>query len=178
MAQRTNHTRDRRTAGRSYQTTAYAEGNTVRIEKAYKVPRREYEAPARKRELTREENREAQKRRIKIRRNQDKALQMNPGFVFFLALASACVMLISVNYLKVQMEIVSAMETIEKREAELEEMKADNDLLESKLQAQMDLEYIYNIATTELGMKRPKEDQVLYYEKTESEYVRQYESIP
>ena len=42
----------------------------------------------------------------------------------------------------------------------------------------MDLDYIYNVATGELGMTRPREDQILYYQKTESEYVRQYESIP
>ena len=70
------------------------------------------------------------------------------------------------------------MRGIKAAELELEELKADNDLLESRLEIQMDLDYIYNVATGELGMTRPREDQILYYQKTESEYVRQYESIP
>lgn len=177
MAQQTNRTKRRQAAGRRYRETAYTEGNTVRIEKIYEDPYRDYEVPERRR-FTREENREAQRKKIKIRKNQDKALQMNPGFVFFLTVAAVCVLFISVNYLKVQMDIGSTMRSIKTLELELEELKADNDLLESKLQIQMDLDYIYNVATTELGMRRPEADQVRYYQKTESEYVRQYESIP
>lgn len=178
MARKMNHTNGRRTTQRRYRENAYTEGNTVRIERLYEVPERDYEVPEKRRELTREENRAAQKKKIKIRKNQDKALQMNPGFVFFLTLATVCVLGISVNYLKVQMDIGSTMRDIKTMELELEELKADNDLLESKLQMQMDLDYIYNVATNELGMRRPEPDQILYYQKTESEYVRQYESIP
>ena len=37
---------------------------------------------------------------------------------------------------------------------------------------------IYKIATEELGMVYANKDQVRMYNKTESEYVRQYEDIP
>lgn len=178
MARKTKRTTDQQAAGRRYREAAYTEGNTVRIERLYENPRREYEVPKRRRELTREENREEQRKKIRIRKNQDKALQMNPGFVFFLTLAAVGVLFICVNYMKVQMDINSAMRGIKAAELELEELKADNDLLESRLEIQMDLDYIYNVATGELGMTRPREDQILYYQKTESEYVRQYESIP
>ena len=168
--------------GRNNSAGTYTEGNTVRIEKTYAAPRRDYEFPEeeneRRRELTRREDREAQRRNLRIRRNREKALQMNLGFVMFIAAAAVCVLFITVNYLKVQAGIVSTMNAIEEKEIELEQMKANNDLLEKKIQTYTDLEYIYEVATTELGMIHPGDDQVLYYEKTESEYVRQYESIP
>lgn len=180
MAHKTNYSG--KTTERGYTAHTYTEGNTVRIEKSYASPRRSYEFPEeeneRRRELTRREDREAQRRNIQIRKNRDKALQMNPGFVLFVALAAVCVLFISINYLKVQTDIVSTMNTIEEKELELERLKANNALLERKIQTYTDLEYIYEVATTELGMVHPGDDQVLYYEKTESEYVRQYESIP
>ena len=40
------------------------------------------------------------------------------------------------------------------------------------------LDNIYKIATEELGMVYANKDQVRMYNKTESEYVRQYEDIP
>lgn len=180
MARKTNYN-STKTAGRGYTARTYTEGNTVRIERAYAAPQRDYELPGeneRRRELTRKEDREAQRKNIQIRRNRDKALQMSPGFVLFIAVAAVCILFISVNYLKVQTGIVSTMNTIEEKELKLEELKADNDLLERKIQTYTDLEYIYEVATTELGMVHPGEDQVLYYDKTESEYVRQYENIP
>lgn len=178
MARKTTYSHDRRNSGRSYPAGTYTEGNTVRVEKAYSAPQREYEdyEPERRR-LTRKEEQEAQRRNMQIRRNRDKALQMNPGFVLFTALAAICILFISVSYLKEQSLIVSTMEKIEEDELELEKLKANNDMLERKIQTYTDLDYIYEVAT-ELGMVRPGDDQVLYYEKTESEYVRQYESIP
>ena len=50
--------------------------------------------------------------------------------------------------------------------------------LETSINTSIDLNEIYEIATKELGMVYAKKDQVLLYDKTESEYVRQYEDIP
>ena len=124
------------------------------------------------------EDQEAQRRRRQVRRNRDKLQYMSGGFVLFTALAAVCILFIAVNYLQVQSTIVSTMNTIEAKELELEQIKANNDLLERKIQTYTDLDYIYQVATTELGMVRPGDDQVLYYQSTESEYVRQYEQIP
>ena len=42
----------------------------------------------------------------------------------------------------------------------------------------MSLDHVYQVATEELGMVYAGKDQVLLYDKTESEYVRQNEDIP
>ncbi|MCI8402415.1 MAG: cell division protein FtsL [Lachnospiraceae bacterium] len=176
MAQGANSYRNTKKAGGRYTTATYTEGNTVRVI--------EHEIPKKRRSLSEKEKkekerREKEERRRQIRRmkNRDKALQMNPGFVFFVSLAAACVLMISIHYLKVQASITAAMNTIEKKEVELEALKVNNDLLEKKIQTYADLDYIYETAVG-LGMIHPSGDQVVYYEKTESEYVRQYENIP
>ena len=60
----------------------------------------------------------------------------------------------------------------------LQTLKSDNDALEARISTYVDLKHIYEVATGELGMVYPSDDQILYYDKTESGYVRQYEDIP
>ncbi len=60
----------------------------------------------------------------------------------------------------------------------MEQLKAENDATETRINTSIDLDYIYKVATEELGMVYANRDQVLLYDKTESEYVRQYEDIP
>ena len=169
MARRENRYRDSQ-YNRRRTTIAYTEGNTVRVARPEEIPGR--------RERTYKEEREQQRRKARIRRNRDKALQMSPSFVLFMALAAICVLFVCVHYMQVQTSIISTMAEIEEKEQELEALKADNDLLAAEIRTNVDLDEIYRVATEELGMVRPADDQILYYEKTESEYVRQYESIP
>ena len=117
---------------RAPQTEEYVEGNTVR--KVERVPRYE------------EQERGHQQKRnvshtVTVRRNQEKALQMNLFSVLLLTVAVICTLYICVSYLKLQ-------------------------------------SYVYKVATEELGMVYANKDQVRLYNKTESEYVRQYEDIP
>ncbi len=178
MARKTTYQTDRRNTA-AYADT-YTEGNTVRVISTA-APRRVYEVPEReerRRQLTRKEDLEAQRRSRQVRRNRDKLQYMSGGFVLFTAIAAVCILFIAINYLQVQSTIVSTMNTIEEKELELEQVKANNDLLERKIRTYTDLDYVYQVATTELGMIRPGDDQVLYYDSTESEYVRQYEQIP
>ena len=122
---------------RAPQTEEYVEGNTVR--KVERVPRYE------------EQERGHQQKRnvshtVTVRRNQEKALQMNLFSVLLLTVAVIC--------------------------------KGDNDALLTRINTSVDLDYVYKVATEELGMVYANKDQVRLYNKTESEYVRQYEDIP
>lgn len=150
----------------------YVSGNTVRIA-GYRTsaqPQREQERP----------QQESRRRMVSyaVRRNQEKALQMNLPYVVVLTIAVMCVLSICVNYLHVQSSISARIYNIELLEKELEQCKAENDALETRIKTDIDLEHIYKVATEELGMVYANKDQVLLYDKTESEYVRQYEDIP
>ena len=136
---------------RALQTEEYVEGNTVR--KVERVPRYE------------EQERGHQQKRnvshtVTVRRNQEKALQMNLFSVLLLTVAVICTLY------------------IESLEESIEKLKGDNDALLTRINTSVDLDYVYKVATEELGMVYANKDQVRLYNKTESEYVRQYEDIP
>ncbi len=114
----------------------------------------------------------------RIRRNQERAMYMDLPYVILLTIASIATLYLCVNYLHIQSSITARMHNIEVQEAKLEKLKAENDALETSINTSIDLNKIYEIATKELGMVYARKNQVLLYDKTESEYVRQYEDIP
>ena len=63
-------------------------------------------------------------------------------------------------------------------ESQLDTLRTENDALEKSIDTSVNLNEIYNIATTKLGMVRVGQDNIIQYDKTESEYVKQYEDIP
>ncbi len=160
----------RRTAGQ-----AYIYGNTARAAE----PVRTNEQIRRKKaaELERQ-TQQYQRKNYQVRRNQEKALQMDLPYVVVLTIAAACALFICVSYLQVQSSISGRIDHIEKLEKQLAGLKSENDALQTRINTEIDLDHVYQVATEELGMVYANRDQVLLYDKTESEYVRQYEDIP
>ena len=77
-----------------------------------------------------------------------------------------------------QSSITTKVKEIASVEKEIENLKAQNDALETRIKTSVDLDYVYKVATEELSMVYANKDQVRLYNKTESEYVRQNENIP
>ena len=138
-----------------------------------------------------EQNREAEERRLRrlearryeraVRRRQEKALRMDLPYLMLLTVATIVTLFICCSYIRVQSSIAASMRcmrSIETKEKQLESMKSENDALQTAINTDIDLDHIYEIATTELGMVYADRNQVIRYKKTESEYVRQYEDIP
>lgn len=113
-----------------------------------------------------------------VRRNQEKALYMDFPYLILLTGAALCALYICVSYLHVQSSITARIHNIEVMEQQLEQLKSENDALMTRINTDIDLDYVYQVATGELGMVYANRNQVLLYDKTESEYVRQYEDIP
>ncbi len=145
----------------------YVEGNTVR-----KTGQATTESmPERK---VREEYRQSHV----VRRNQEKALFMDGPYVLALTIAAIVTLFLCMNYLRIQSSITTRINRIEELELTLEHLKSDNDALQTRIDTYVDLDHVYQVATEELGMVYANKDQILLYNKTESEYVRQYEDIP
>lgn len=111
-------------------------------------------------------------------RRQERALPMDLPYVILLTIAAICTLYLCVSYLQLQSSITARLDRIEDLEKRIEILKADNDALETRINTSVDLDYVYKVATEELGMVYANKDQVRLYDKTESEYVRQYEDIP
>lgn len=111
-------------------------------------------------------------------RGRERALTMELPYVILLTIAAICTLYLCVSYLQLQSSITARLDHIETLEERIETFKADNDALETRINTSVDLDYVYKVATEELGMVYANKNQVRLYNKTESEYVRQYEDIP
>ena len=74
--------------------------------------------------------------------------------------------------------MTTRMDHIKELEQELDALRSENDITQTRINTSVDLDYVYQVATEELGMVYAGKDQVLMYHQTESEFVRQYEDIP
>lgn len=150
------------------------DGNTVR------VVRRETD-PFYEHDLTRRaalHNRETKERMNAAARRRQRSVSI--AFPSMILLAAAVVMAVVLGYMMVTLHasVDSHVAAVRSMETELEALKTENDALEQSIDTSVDLAYVYNAAVGRLGMVHAGQNNVISYEKTESEYVRQYERIP
>ena len=112
------------------------------------------------------------------RRNQEKALRLSLPFVLFVSAAALAVVGICVQYLGLQTSITRRIDKIQELQGNIADLRRENRALETDIETYYNLDHIYAIATQELGMVYADPAQVIVYDKTESEYVRQYDDIP
>jgi len=134
---------------------------------------RERQLEEAQREKERRERRRAEQQRA------ERARELSIGFPFLLTLAAAVFisLFICYNYLTLNSAVDQHMDRVKSMEKQLENLRAENDALEQSIDTSVDLNYVYRVAVGELGMVHAGHDNVITYDKTESEYVRQYESI-
>ena len=106
-----------------------------------------------------------------VRKNQEKAMRMNPACVLFLAVALMVSGAILISYIHLQSDIASL-------ESQLNDLRLSNDEEYSRIESNIDLEEIKRIAIEELGMTYAVEGQVVEYSSEGSDYVRQIADIP
>jgi len=149
----------------SYNRQMYIEGSAVR--KLNTQPEREQ--PARKKQ--RKVSRTTQK-------NRAKATQMSSGYVVFLTVTSVITLFLCVYFVQLKAQLTTQTQSIAKQESALSTLKADNDALYNAVVASVDLEHVKDVATNELGMKYPSEEQIIQFDTAGSSYVRQYQDVP
>ncbi|MDO5134427.1 MAG: hypothetical protein Q4D55_00120 [Eubacteriales bacterium] len=160
----------------------YVEGNTVR--KVQVEPRRQARPAPPK--VQRAKPRPASQKAVQAGRtvskeaqkNREKAMNMNKGFVVFIAVVSLAVLYCCIHYLQLKSEYTSQIGTVAARESELAQLREYNDAYYSQVNSSVDLDQIRKIAIGRLGMKYPSEDQVMTYTTEGGSYVRQYQNIP
>lgn len=146
--------------------TSYIEGNTAR--KLNTVPdiRREerpYEAPSPRRQQQR----------------QPKALSgMNFASLLVLTVAIIATVSVCVDYLKLQTEVSKMEKSIVTIEKNITALTNENDAAYASINTAIDLNHVYQVAVEELGMVYPNNNEVITYQGSDEDYVRQYEDIP
>ena len=114
----------------------------------------------------------------RTKRNRARALQMNFGYVAFLALAGVMTLFVCVNYLKLQAQNTTFRNQTASLESQLADLKQQNDAAYENALTSVNLDTIRDIAINKLGMVYAGEEQVKTYDDKSSDYVRQYEDVP
>ena len=114
----------------------------------------------------------------KVRKNKERVHSMNFPYLVMLSVAMVAVLGLCANYISVQSRLTSTIKEAQKNESNLEKLKDENDSAENMIATYLDLDHIKDVAMNKLGMVYAKKNQVITYEKTENEYVRQFDEIP
>lgn len=152
-------------------TNYYVDGNTVRRLEGEPEERRQ-------KQLEKEKRQRRQTSRRVAKRNQEKALRMNLGYIVFCTMAIMVTCGVCVTYIRLQSDITSRMKHISALESQITDLKADNDAATKRIDLSTDLEAVKERAIRELGMKYAGESQIIYYSVGDSDFMDQYADIP
>ena len=170
MAARRSYASDRRQSGgyRSMQyerRQAYMYGNIVT--KPEYEPRRRKSSAKPKKKVSRQ-----------VQKNRNRALHINAAYVIFLAVAATVVLLLCVNYVRLQSELTRRSKHVTALQEELADLKEENTTKYNAVVDSVNLDEIRERAINQLGMTYAAADQIVEYDNPASDYVKQYENIP
>ena len=148
---------------RGIKTNYYVDGNTVR--------RLEGEPEERRRRQL-----EQHHRRV-ARRNQERTMRVNFGYVLFCTMALTVTCVVCITYIKLQSSITARTKRISALESGIESLRAENDAAVKRIELTTDLDVIKKKAL-EYGMKYAAQNQILFYSIDEDDYMDQYFDIP
>ena len=161
---RSIYTDKRRTTDRNRQT--YVNGTAVRKLQVVENPKRD------------QERRRQRRPQVYRTPRREKVNYLSVGYTLFLTAASILALWVCAGYLQLQADNTAKMKNIAALEAQLSEMKAENDDEYNRVTSSVDLEEVRDIAINELGMVYPQKEQIEYFEVEEDDYMNQYENIP
>lgn len=144
----------------------YIEGNTAR--QLNTAPQR----------IERPERRQERKVNERVNRNQKRARAFDLKYTLCLMTATVILFGACVNMLAIQSDIAEQRREIALLESNLNEITDTNNETSKRLESSVDLPKIYEVATTELGMVYPKAGQVVSYEASNPDYVKQFKDVP
>jgi len=157
----------------------YVDGNTVRKVQAKEILAKQAQ---RRQERELEKQRILKEREIQYRAQQErlrnKTVNLDAPFLFAFSVAMVCTLVLCFSYIRLQTEINTRISSIESMKQQLDSLKSENAALQNSIDTSLDLDRIYRVAVQDLGMVYADDSQTITYDKTESEYVRQYEDIP
>jgi cell division protein FtsL len=121
-------------------------------------------------------------RRIREQKRRERAFARQHRINLIYTLVSFAVVglmfVACVQYLEAQAAVNSAVNEVSVLEARLTQLTVQNDETQMQIDGSIDYDEIFRVATEELGMKYPSYSQVIEYDSSESEYVKQYKNIP
>ena len=106
------------------------------------------------------------------------AMTICRGYILFLALISVLTVTICVHYLNLKTRVERQVRANAALRTELMMMRAENDALYADIENSVNLTNIRDIAMDRYSMNYATQDQIMWYNKSDSGYVRQYQDVP
>ncbi len=107
------------------------------------------------------------------RKSQQKANHMSVGYVAFLVLAIFAAAFILISYIQMQSQLTGLSKNVTAMEKELNALRDSNNDAYHRIVNSVDMEEVRRIAVEEFGMVYAQEDQIVLYETTSNDYMRQ-----
>ena len=160
---------NRRNSSRNYRRNdTYIRGNVV-VAPEYE------EAPRRQRVYRQGRRVEDTRKGIKYREAME---HYSVFYVFTVILMVSLALGLSVTYIKIDNEVTKKQNSINQLEQEINILTSENEVYNYNVNSFVDTDYIIKTAKKELGMVEAKQNQINYYKKSSSEYMKQLEDIP
>ena len=99
------------------------------------------------------------------------------AFTFIMAATMVVIFITLVKYISLNIEISHKAKEITELRKELTTAIMENDNMEMSINSSIDYDYIYQVATEELGMVYASQSQIVTYDHKDSEYVVQYKDV-
>lgn len=100
------------------------------------------------------------------------------GYIIFLALISIMTVGMCVYYLNLKTKVGRQVRANASLRTELMTMRAENDALYADIENSVNLNKVREEAMDRYGMNYATQDQIVWYNRSDSGYVRQYQSLP
>lgn len=151
----------------------YVHGSTVR----HLQPAPSEEEISRRRQETEQERRERERKQRKKQRELDKFFRMDFLSFFVLFVGTMIILVLCCSMISSKASVTHMKKVIAAKELELSNLQKKNDSELAEINASVDLTKIYKKATKKLGMVHAENNQVITYDSTKSDCVRQYGDI-
>lgn len=115
---------------------------------------------------------------LSTKKNRERALQMNFGYVLFLTAAAVATVFMCVTFLQLQAKGTRLQEQVTVLEAKLDAAILENNSDYNRIMTGVDMEHVKDVAMNELGMIYAKKSQIVTYEANDGDYVRKYSDVP
>ena len=156
----------RREKKRTRNGYVYIDGNTVRELEPFVIPE----------QVDRERRRKAA-RAEEVRRNRNRQMVIDAGYMLFLTFAVIATLLVCMYFLHLKAQVQSATSKVTAAKEEVMDLKAKNDAAYNKIMTSINLEEIRRVATEEYGMVPAGKDQIVRFKSNQDDYMTGHKAV-
>lgn len=158
-------------------------------EEEYEVREEEYSEEAFDEDYAEEDFRGYEEEKVYVNRNDVEAVRgkkvkykrsyrLNPGAIIVVAISVVALLYAAASYIRMESQLNLMDKQIKTTSMELADVQAKNASLTSMLDKEIDRNYLYTVAVSQLGMTYPDKNSVIPYQIPDNGYVKQFGAIP